>query len=97
METRPFGIQICLIEPGDHRSGSQHTRGHAERMGPESPYAAAYASATAKIHHDETHGSDPEVLGRKVTRMLDKKNSGSGSQARTSTWQSTCTNFCRPG
>ncbi|MBR7174623.1 MAG: SDR family oxidoreductase [Clostridia bacterium] len=74
METRPFGIQICLIEPGDHRSGSQHTRGHAERMGPESPYAAAYASATAKIHHDETHGSDPEVLGRKVARMLDKKN-----------------------
>ena len=73
METRPFGIQVCLIEPGDHRSGSQHTRGHAEKMSPVSPYAAAYASATAKIHHDETNGSDPDALGRKVARALDRK------------------------
>ena len=73
MEARPFGIQICLVEPGDHRNGSQRTRLRAAAMGPESPYAAAYKSATEKIHHDESNGSDPEKLGRKVARMLEKQ------------------------
>lgn len=73
METRPFGIQVTLVEPGDHRSGSSKYRPHAVKAGPDSPYAAAYESATEKIHHDETHGSDPDRLGRKVARMLDRK------------------------
>lgn len=73
MEVRPFGIQVMLVEPGDHRSGSEKYRPHAAKMGPESPYAAAYESTTAKIHHDETHGSDPDRLGRKVARILERK------------------------
>ena len=73
MEVRPFGIQVTLVEPGDHRSGSEKYRPHAARMGADSPYAAAYESGTARIHHDETHGSDPDRLGRKVARMLDRK------------------------
>jgi hypothetical protein len=39
----------------------------------ESPYAAAYDSATKVIHRDETGGSDPDALGRKVARTLDRK------------------------
>lgn len=42
-------------------------------MGESSPYAAAYASATGVIAHDEGNGSDPAVLGRKVARMLTKR------------------------
>ena len=42
-------------------------------MSDASPYAAAYSSATARIHHDETNGSDPDVLGRKVAKILDRK------------------------
>ncbi len=73
MEVRPFGIQVTLVEPGDHRGGSEKYRPHAARMKADSPYAAAYEKGTAKIHHDETHGSDPAVLGRKVARMLGRK------------------------
>jgi NAD(P)-dependent dehydrogenase (short-subunit alcohol dehydrogenase family) len=73
MEVRPFGIQVTLVEPGDHRSGSEKYRPHAARMSPDSPYAAAYESTTAKIHHDETNGSDPDVLGRKIAKMLERK------------------------
>ena len=73
LEVKPFGIQVMLVEPGDHRSGSDKYRPHAAAMTEKSPYAGAYASATARIHHDETNGSDPDVLGRKVARILDRK------------------------
>lgn len=73
LEARPFGIQVMLVEPGDHRSGSDKYRPHAAAMGETSPYADAYASATARIHHDEANGSDPDVLGRKVAKALDRR------------------------
>jgi hypothetical protein len=72
MEVKPFGIQVMLVEPGDHRSGSEKYRPHAAAMTGESPYAAAYDSATKVIHRDETGGSAPDVLGRKVARALDR-------------------------
>jgi len=72
LEVKPFGIQVTLIEPGDHRSGSDKYRPHAA-MAASSPYASAYESATAQIHHDETNGSDPDALGRKVAALLRRK------------------------
>lgn len=73
LEVKPFGIQVMLVEPGDHRNGSDKYRPHAAAMTDSSPYADAYGSATARIHHDETNGSDPDVLGRKIARILDRK------------------------
>ena len=68
METRRFGIRVCLVEPGDHRGGSDHTRLHAAGEGEDSAYRAAYASACAAIHRDETGGLLPDALGQKVVR-----------------------------
>ena len=73
MEVKPFGIQICLVEPGDHRSGSEAYRGHTTGMRQNSPYASFFQKGTAKIHHDEQNGSDPARLGEKVTRAAEKK------------------------
>ena len=73
MEVAPFGIQIMLVEPGDHRSGSDKYRPHAAKMTAGSPYAAAYESAVRVIHRDESGGSDPDVLGRKIASALDRK------------------------
>jgi hypothetical protein len=73
MEEKPFGIQVMLVEPGDHRSGSDKYRPHAAAMTAASPYATEYESAVAVIHRDETNGSDPDRLGRKVVRALDWK------------------------
>ena len=73
LEVRPFGIQVTLVEPGDHRSGSERYRARGERMNADSPYAQAYARATGKIREDETGGSDPDRLGWKVARMLGRR------------------------
>ena len=73
LEVKPFNIQVMLVEPGDHRSGSDKYRPHAAAMNDASPYAAAYDSAIKQIHHDETNGSDPDILGRKIAKTLDRK------------------------
>ena len=73
MEVKPFGIQVMLVEPGDHRSGSDKYRPHAAAMTEASPYAAEYESGVAVIAHDEHNGSDPDELGREIARTLDRK------------------------
>lgn len=73
METRRFGVQVCLVEPGDHRGGSDHTRLHAAAEGDGSVYREAYESACAAIHRDETGGLAPEDLGQKVVRNAQRK------------------------
>jgi len=73
METKPYGIQVCLIEPGDHRGGSDRTRLHAAREDESSPYKDAYESACAVIHRDESGGLLPEKLAQKVVRNAEKR------------------------
>ena len=73
MEVKPFGIRVMLVEPGDHRSGSDKYRPHAAAMRPDSPYAEEYGSGTAIIRRDEQNGSDPDRLGRKIARTLDRR------------------------
>ncbi len=72
-EARPFGIEVMLVEPGDHRSGSAAYRKHSLGMTEDSPYKAAFAAGTAQIAHDEATGSDPDILGEKIARALKRK------------------------
>mgnify|MGYP004529309717 FL=1 len=73
METKPYGIQVCLIEPGDHRGGSDRTRLHARMEDKQSPYRREYDKACRVIHHDESGGLKPEALGQKVVKNAEKK------------------------
>ena len=73
LEAKPFGIEVMLVEPGDHRSGSAAYRHHSKGMTDESPYKADFDSGTAAIARDEAGGSDPDILGRKIAKALKKK------------------------
>lgn len=73
MEARRYRVQVCLVEPGDHRSGSAKYRAHAAAMGDASPYAADFAATAAVIRHDEATGSDPDRLGRRVAQALGRR------------------------
>ncbi len=73
METMDFGIQVCLVEPGDHRSGSDSYRKHTAGMGENSPYRVMFERGTGVIHRDETNGSDPDRLGEKLAAAVERK------------------------
>ncbi len=73
LEAKEHGIEVMLVEPGDHRSGSQSYRRHSQGMTKDSPYGAYFETGTARIAHDEANGSDPDALGRKFARALQKK------------------------
>ena len=72
-EVKPFGIEIMLVEPGDHRSGSSAYRRHSAGMIDSSPYRKAFETGTAQITHDEANGSDPDRLGEKIAKALKRK------------------------
>lgn len=73
LEGKPFGIEVMLVEPGDHRSGGKAYRRISRGMEENSPYASAFERGAAVIAHDEENGSDPDALGRKIVRALAKK------------------------
>ena len=73
LEVKPYGIEVMLVEPGDHQSGSKAYRRHSRGMTDQSPYKRAFDRGTAVIAHDEAHGSDPDRLGEKIARALCRK------------------------
>ncbi len=73
MEVKPFGIRVTLIEPGDHRSGSDAYRRHAAAAEASPVYRPAFERVTSVIRHDEQNGSDPDRLGKKVVRLSRRK------------------------
>lgn len=74
MECAPYGIRVCVVRPGDHRSGSDAYRARAANAGAtDSPYAFAYARGISTIARDEAGGSSPERLARVVTRLIGAK------------------------
>jgi len=73
LEGKAFGVEVMLVEPGDHRSGAKAYRRISHGMGENSPYRKDFELATAVIAHDEENGSDPDALGRKIVGALGKK------------------------
>lgn len=71
-EVSPWHIQVMLVEPGDHRGGAQRYRTVSKGTGSDSVYSASLERVHSVIDHDESHGSLPELLGKKVARMLGK-------------------------
>lgn len=73
MEAHAQGVGVCLIEPGDHRGGSDHTRMIASAEDGASPYHDACRAAVSAIRRDEATGLCPDRLARKVLRNATRR------------------------
>ena len=72
LETKAFGIQVVVIEPGDFATAFT-----AQRKSVAAPEAyevyQTYAKSLASIEHDETTGLKPEYLAEKIAKIVRKK------------------------
>jgi len=75
-ETRSFGIQSCLIEPGDFHTGFTKARQiiavYAKNPAA-SPYRALCEAALGIQIRDETSGADPLLVARLVHNLIGYK------------------------
>ena len=72
LETKAFGIQVVVIEPGDFATSFT-----AQRKSVAAPEAyevyKTYAKSLESIEHDETTGLKPEYLAAKISKIVRKK------------------------
>ena len=70
-EVKPFGIQVCCVQPGDIRTGFTAAR----EKNPEGDdiYGGRIARSVAGMERDEQNGMAPEKAGAFIAHVADKK------------------------
>ncbi|HEY2677438.1 MAG TPA: SDR family oxidoreductase [Steroidobacteraceae bacterium] len=58
MEARPYGIQVCMIEPGDFATAFTANRRMTAASTPASPYYERCEAAVRRMAHDEQANKD---------------------------------------
>ncbi|HUX40915.1 MAG TPA: SDR family oxidoreductase [Rectinemataceae bacterium] len=77
LEVAPFGIQVCLVEPGDFRTGFTDARVKVAAYlagGEASPYSKGFEATVGQMEHDERAGADPIVIAKLIEKLLGKRN-----------------------
>jgi len=75
MEVKQFNIKVVLINPGDfHTNNSVNRRHFLAPTDDSDPYQAQFVKSLAAIEKDEANGWRPEILARKIVRIVECKN-----------------------
>jgi short-subunit dehydrogenase len=75
MEVRQFNIKIILINPGDfHTNNSANRRNFLAPTDGGDPYHEQYLKTLAIIEKDEGNGWEPQVLAKKIVKIVECKN-----------------------
>jgi short-subunit dehydrogenase len=75
MEVKEFNIKVVVINPGDfHTSNSANRRGFLAPTGEGDPYHTQFAKTLSIIETDESKGWDPQILAKKLVRIVECKN-----------------------
>lgn len=71
MEAKKYHIRVCLLEPGDTKTGFTASRRLC--IPEDSPYKAACLASVEKMAKDEQNGDSPEKFARTALRMSQRK------------------------
>lgn len=72
LELRQFGITVCVVRPGDFATGFTGSRKKTASVEAMETYPG-YAASIAKVEHDEGGGLKPQVLAKKISRIIGKR------------------------
>ncbi len=74
MEVKQFNINVVLINPGDFRtSNSSNRRNFLAPTDEHDPYHEQFLKTLAIIENDEGNGWEPEVLAKKIVKIVNAK------------------------
>ena len=71
IEVRPFGIQVVLVEPGDHRTAFTQNRRATRGSAAGSAYRDRFERAIARMASDEQGGPSPEGIAKLLHGILE--------------------------
>jgi len=74
MEVKPFNIKVVVINPGDFHTNNTANRRNFLNRDVNDPYADQFSKTLAIIERDENGGWPPEVLAKKLVRIVEVKN-----------------------
>ncbi len=72
MEAKPYGVKVCIVEPGDTKTGFTNARTLNEPV--DSVYYEKCTKAVAKMAKDEQNGKSPETVAEIFFKQAHKKN-----------------------
>jgi len=72
MELRDYNVRVCLVMPGDTKTGFTSARQY--EIDETSPFYAACLSAVKKMEKDELNGLPPESTARAILKLGSRKN-----------------------
>ncbi len=73
MEVKPYGVRVCLVEPGDTKTEFTQNRTWSEAA-EGSRYEKTMKASIQKMEHDEQNGVSPAKVAEVVWKMMQKKN-----------------------
>ena len=76
VEVRRFGIRVCLVEPGDFRTGFTSSRKMSEATLADPDYSESFRRTMAGVEKDETRGCDPAKVGKVLCRLVSCRRPG---------------------
>lgn len=72
-EVKPLGIQVCVVEPGDFRTGFTAQRQVSEASLAHPHYGESFAKAMRNIEKSENNGCPPEKLGKAICKLVNSR------------------------
>lgn len=74
MELKQFNIKVVVINPGDFHTNNTANRRNFLAKTANDPYAEQFTKSLSIIEKDENGGWPPEVLARKLVKIVESKN-----------------------
>lgn len=72
-EVKRFGIYVCMVEPGDFKTGFTANRRFSSATSKESPYYEDFLKTVSVFEHDELNGCKPELIGRIIYKIVNSR------------------------
>lgn len=70
-EVKGFGIEVCMVEPGDFATGFTASRKNSEATLNDPDYGPIFKRSLSIIEDEENGGLKPQVLAKKIVKIVE--------------------------